>query len=218
MEEGTIISKMTFYDIVTLIVPSSLVCYVYNLIPLVKDGSWIVYAAQFGIIMMFGFILKRISAWWGGLWFRNNTDVIKEEREKYVNIGGENSICPILSVLFFDPLKYILSFIMVFAYAEDSGERKDYLEKYTKAYKDVYSGKRIETLESHVAFLQTWILALFISLFANVRYVCMCDDKIINEWSPCVLLLLCYVCIVTMLYTQRTIYRLVFEAEPNQKK
>ena len=218
MVEKTIIGKMTFYDIVTLIVPSSLVCYVHKWIPLVHDGSWIVYVAQFGIIMMIGFILKGISTWFGGLWFRNNTDIIKEEREKYENIGGENKGCPILNILLFDPLKYILSFIMFFVYAEDFGERKEYMNKYNKAYNDIYSGKRIETLESHVAFLQTWILALLICMFGDMKCACMCDDKIINEWSPCILLLLCYVCIVIMLYIQRTVYRLVFEAEPNQKQ
>lgn len=213
----SIIEKMTFYDIVTLIVPSSFVCYAYKWIPLVEDGSWIVYVAHFGIIMMLGFILKGISAWWGGLWFRNNTDIIKEERGKSANIAGENKGCPILNILIFDPLKYILSFIMFFAYSEDYGEWKNYNDMYTKAYKDVYSGKRIETLESHVAFLQTWILALFISLFANFNSACMCNDDIItNDWSPCILLFMCYICIVLMLYTQRTIYRLVFEAEPNQ--
>ena len=218
MAAKTIIGRMTFYDIVTLVVPSAFVCCAYNFIPLVKDGSWIVYVAQFGIIMMLGFILKGISAWFGGLWFRSNTDIIKEEREKVANVGGKNKGCPILNILFFDPLKYVLSFIMFFAYSEDPGEWKDYSKKYTKAYKDVYSGKRIETLESHVAFLQTWILALFISLFANIKSACMCGDKLIYVWSPCIVLLLCYVCIAIMLYTQRTIYRLVFEAEPNQKK
>ena len=217
MVEKAIIGRMTFYDIVTLIVPSSLMCYVYQWIPLVEDGSWIVYVAQFGIIMMLGFVLKSISSWWGGLWLRNNTDIIKEERKKYANIGDENKGCPILNIMLFDPLKYILSFIMYFAYSEDYGEHKDYIEKYTKAYQDGYSGKRIETLESHVAFLQTWILALFICMFGNMKCTCMSDDEIINEWSPCILLLLCYVCIVIMLYTQRTVYRLVFESEPNQK-
>lgn len=212
MTERTIISKMTFYDIVTLIVPSSFVCYVYQWIPLVVDGSWIVYVAQFGIIMMLGFILKSISTWWGGLWFRNNTDIIKEEREKATNIGGENKGCPILNILLFDPLKYILSFIMVFAYSEDHGELQGYYKKYETAYNNSYSCKRIEVLESHVAFLQTWILALMISLFGTLKSACMCDDSVSIEWNPCITILLCYVCIAIMLYTQRTIYRLVFEA------
>ena len=40
MAEKAIIGKMTFYDIVTLVVPSAFVCYAYNIFPLGKDGSW----------------------------------------------------------------------------------------------------------------------------------------------------------------------------------
>ena len=91
MAARSIISKMSFYDIVTLIVPSAMICYAHNWIPVECKESWVVYVAQFGAILILGFMLKSFSSWWGGLWFRNNTDIIKQERLKAENIGGERS-------------------------------------------------------------------------------------------------------------------------------
>lgn len=199
---------MTFYDIVTLIVPSSLVCYAYGLLTINDGDPWFAYVAQFGLIMMFGFFLKSISNLWGKLWFRNNTDIIKQERILSQNTGGEIVSCRFLNLFIFDPLKYICCIVMYFCYSEDSHELKEYYDKYIKAYDNSYSGKRIEILESHVAFLQTWILALIICMFSNINS-CNCDTK--SGWSVCILMLLCYLCIVIMLNTQRTIYRIVFE-------
>lgn len=199
---------MTFYDIVTLIVPSSLVCYAYGLSTINDGDPWFAYVAQFGLLMMLGLFLKTIGGFWGKLWFRNNTDIIKQERILSQNVGGEIVSCSFLNLFIFDPLKYICSIVMYFCYSEDSHELKEYYDKYIKAYDNSYSGKRIEILESHVAFLQTWILALIICMFSNINS-CNCDTK--SGWSACILMLLCYLCIVIMLNTQRTIYRIVFE-------
>lgn len=211
MAARSIISKMSFYDIVTLIVPSAMVCYAYNWVPIECKTSWVVYVAQFGMILIIGFIMKSISSWWGGLWFRNNTDIIKQERLKVENIGGENKSCGFLDILFFDPLKYICSIVMFFCYSADTPELTDYYGKYDKAYESSYSGKRIDILESHVAFLQTVILALFICMFGNIYSGCICECEPKFSWTPCGIPLICYVCIIIMLNTQRTIYRIVFE-------
>jgi hypothetical protein len=211
MATKSIISKMPLYDIVTLVIPSAMVCYAHNWIPVECKVSWVVYVAQFGAILIFGFILKSISNWWGSLWFRNNTDVIKQERLKVENIGGENKSCRFLDILIFDPLKYICSIVMYFCYSADSHELLDYYEKYEEAYEKSYSGKRIDILESHVAFLQTTILALFICIFGNMYSSCICECGSRFAWEPCVVLAVCYMCVVIMLNIQRTIYRIVFE-------
>jgi len=211
MAARSIISKMSFYDIVTLVVPSAVVCYAHNWVPIECKASWVVYVAQFGIIIIFGFILKSISSWWGGMWFRNNTDVIKQERLKVENIGGENKSCGFLDILIFDPLKYICSPVMYFCYSADSHELLDYYNKYDKAYEKSYAGKRIDILESHVAFLQTAILALFICIFGKMYSSCISECSSMFSWKPCIVLAVCYVCIIIMLNIQRTIYRIVFE-------
>lgn len=210
MAAKTIINKMTFYDIVTLVIPSATMCYTHNWIPISCSDSWVFYIVQFGIIMMFGFILKAISSWWGKLWFRNNTDIIKQERQRMENVGEGDRSCRFLDILVFDPLKYICSIIMFFCYSEDSHELKEYYDKYDIAYERLYSGKRIDILESHVAFLQTWIFALIISMFGDVSKMYPCQEHF-HFWTPCALLLLGYICIIIMLSTQRNIYRIVFE-------
>lgn len=206
---------MPFYDIVTLVIPSAMMCYANNWVPIEGKASWMVYVAQFGIILIFGFFLKSISSWWGGLWFRNNTDIIKQERLKVENIGGENKSCGFLDILIFDPLKYICSLVMYFCYSADTHELMDYYDKYDKAYIKLYSGKRIDILESHVAFLQTATFALLICMFGHMSSGCLCGCEHKFSWTPCCILLLCYICIVIMLNIQRNIYRIVFE---NQKK
>lgn len=211
MAARSIISKMSFYDIVTLIVPSAMICYAHNWIPVECKESWVVYVAQFGAILILGFMLKSFSSWWGGLWFRNNTDIIKQERLKAENIGGENKSCGFLDVLIFDPLKYICSPVMCLCYSADSHELNDYYEKYDIAYDKSYSGKRIDILEGHVAFLQTAVLALIICMSGNTYSSCTCECGARFSWTACEILLVCYVCIVIMLYIQRTIYRIVFE-------
>ena len=211
MTANTIMSKMTFYDIVTLIVPSSLVCYACDLLTIKVGDPWYAYVAQFGVVMMLGLFLKCVSSFWGRLWLRNNTDIIKQERILSQNVGGEIVSCSFLNLFIFDPLKYICSIVMYFCYSEDSHELKEYYIKYTKAYDNSYSGKRIEILESHVAFLQTWILALIICMFGNNINFCNCETK--STCSVCILMLLSYICILIMLHIQRKIYRMVFESE-----
>ncbi len=197
--EKTIINKMSFYDIVTLVVPSALVCYDYSWKPVGCVDSWEGYIAQFGVLLMVGLFLKGISALWGRLWFRNNTDIIKEERLRAKNLGGEHKVCRFLSILFFDPFMYILSPLSYLRYTEDPQEKDSYYAQYDKAYEKMYYGKRIDALESHVAFLQTWITALVIFVFEKPDY------------AGCILLA-CYISIVLMLSIQRKIYNLIWEA------
>ena len=201
MVEKTIINKMSFYDIVTLVVPSALVWSAWDAPSIQCSSIWITFVAQFGAVLMLGFILKGVSYWWGGLWFRNNTDMIKREQIRITNIGGENIGCRILNNYIFEPLGYIISPITHFMYQEDTQLLGNYYNQYTTAYKEEYYCKRIETLESHVAFLQTWTLAIFIYM--------------IKTWNTCehvwLFIATMYACIIAMLSIQKKIYDLVLE-------
>ncbi len=202
MTEGTIINKMTFYDIVTLIVPSALVCYDYNWKPLGEIGSWEGYIAQFGVLLMVGLLLKSIGVLWSNFWFRNNTDIILEEKAKATNIGGENISCGFIDIIFADPMKFILGPIMKCFYKQDNDIIRLYYNQYEIAYAQAYYGKRIEILESHVAFLQTWIIALVVLCFEKPEYLCC-------------IVMACYVSIIIMLSVQRKIYNMIWET-PNK--
>ncbi len=200
MAEKAIIGKMTFYDVVTLVVPSALVCYKYSWSPMEQIDSWEYYIAQFGVLLMVGLLLKSVGAFWSSWWFRNNTEIIKQEREEALNIGGDPTQCRWLDIIFFDPLKFICGPLMRIFYMQDRQELSTYYDKYDIAAKQEYYNKRIEILESHVAFLQTWIVALVVFAFETKQHVCC-------------IIVACYVCVVLMLTIQRKIYNMVWEAK-----
>lgn len=200
--ERAITNKMTFYDIGTLIIPSALICYSYIWKPLgciSATDIWVKHVAYFGVLLMVGLLLKSIGAFWSSFWFRNNTDVIQQEREKVTNVGGNLTKCRFVDIIVFDPLRFIIGPIMRSFYTSDQKELKEYFNKYDDAYKQAYYGKRIEILESHVAFLQTWVVALVVFLFENWDYACC-------------IIAACYVSIVIMLSIQRKIYNMIWEA------
>lgn len=201
--EKPIINKMTFYDVVTLIVPSALVCYSYTWAPIGKPENVLSYVACLGVVLMIGLLLKSVGAWWGGFWFRNNTDIIRQEKIKVGNLGGENISCAFLDTLFFDPIKFLIGPIMKLFYSQDKKELYDYYHKYDIAYAQAYYSKRIEVLESHVAFLQTWIVALLVFFFE------------ISEHKCCVIIAI-YVSVILMLAIQRKIYNMIWECKDNK--
>ena len=200
MTQNSIIGKMTFYDIVTLVVPSALVCHSYVWKPIVPVVDWIGQIATFGFLMMIGLLFKSIGSFWSSFWFRNNTDIIQEEKAKVSSIGGENLSCGIIDTIFVDPMKFILGPIMSCFYSQDKTILATYFEKYDIAYGLSYYGKRIEILESHVAFLQTWIVALVVLCFDKTEYLCC-------------IVIACYISIVMMLSIQRKIYNMVWESK-----
>lgn len=221
MTEKTIIEKMTFYDVVTLIVPGALVCCAFGFPGIYCPISWLGYVAEFGVVMMIGLLLKTFGAWWSGFWFRNNTDMIREEHLKLANIGSEKMSCEFLDVLFFDPLKFISGPIMRCFYTKDNHEWDEYNSKYDVAYSQPYYEKRIDTVESHVAFLQTWFWALIACLIGHVEYVCqnicqacnVCQGCLVKEWKTSIIIAACYISVVVMIVIQKKIYKMVWEAK-----
>lgn len=200
MAQKAIENKMTFYDLVTLIIPSALICMAHKCPNPMCFNGWVGYIAYFGILLMVGLILKMFCAWWGGLWFRNNTDIIKRERMKVSKEGGEHIVCEFLSIFIFDPIRYILSPLSYIMYQEDQEELKKYYEKYDMTCRQEYYSKRIDILESHVAFLQTWTWAIVICIPSN-----LC--------TTCCKMLFCYACIVVMQIIQRKIYNMIWEGK-----
>ena len=210
MTERTIISKMTFYDIVTLIVPSAILCCCNGWLPFQEEPSWIGYVALLGVVLMIGLILKGISIAWNTIWFRNSTKMIfdaENDTNVFINI-----VCAFVC----GPLAYVLSFVTIFVDKKDEGLLKRYYDQYEKAYNNKYSGKRIELLEAQVAFLQSMIWALvfcFAGIFLHdplhcpIVKVCLCPF----EWW--VILILIYACIVTMIILQKKVYKVVFESK-----
>lgn len=214
MTERTIISKMTFYDIVTLVVPSALVCCAWGWSPFSgADMSWLSYVAQFGMLLMIGLLLKSISMWWSGLWFRNQTDMIQTVEENNANLL-ENVLCTFVCA----PVRYIFSPISGWRHKQNEVELKRYYKKYDNAYNDAYSGKRIELLESHVAFLQTWSWALAVCLVGQIGkgHWAWCSSYAwgMNGW---LLGLGIYACIVAMVILQKKIYQVVWVSIDKEK-
>lgn len=205
MSGESIVNKMSLYDILTLIIPSALVCWVYGCPKVECFNNWIGYIALFGIILTVGLVLKGIGAWWSSLWWRNNTDIIQDEDENRLRESNMFPFCAIMHALFCDPLKYITSPVSLLLYHRDDAKLKEYYDRYGKAYKDNYYNRRIEILESHVAFLQTWIWALIVILFQSNG----CFWYVIG---------MLYVCIVTMLAIQRKIYHMVWEYDEEKAK
>lgn len=198
--EKTIANKMSLYDIVTLIVPSALVCYVYDFLKMECSANWIAYVTQFGVILMFGLLLKSLGAWWASCWFRNNTDIIREEEDRQFEGNDKFSWCGVLHTWVCDPIRFIAGpfFKLCQLYTIDKAKLKEYYDKYDIAYANKYYGKRIELLESHVAFLQTWIWALVACLWSDI-----CET-----WMIVVAI---YFCVVVMSAIQRKIYNMIWE-------
>lgn len=210
MTEGTIISKMTFYDIVTLIVPSAILCCSNGWLPFKEEPSWVGYVALLGVVLMVGLILKGISIAWNAIWFRNSSKMIFDA-ENDTNVF-KNIACAFLC----GPLAYVLSLGSHFLDKKDEGLLDRYYDQYEKAYNNKYSGKRIELLEAQVAFLQSMIWALvfcLVGIFLHdplhcpIVKVCLCPF----EWW--VILILIYACIVTMIILQKKVYKVVFESK-----
>ena len=201
-------NKMTFYDLVTLIVPSALVCYVWGY-PCVKfPDTWIGYVAEFGFVLLLGIALKSFGAWWGSCWFRNNIDIIKEEEGKQDEGNYKFSFCSFLHTWLCDPIRYMFGPTIKLCVPKepDKAKLEEYNEKYDKAYKDSYYGHRIEILESHVAFLQTWAWALMAWLVGQMKYF-HCQKM--EGWMLPVAI---YLSIVLMLAIQRKIYYMTWES------
>lgn len=207
---NSVTNKMTFYDLVTLIVPSALVCYVWYFPNIAFPDTWIGYVAEFGFVLLLGIVLKNFGAWWGSCWFRNNTDIIKEEEEKQDEGNYKFSFCSFLHTWLCDPIRYMFGpLIKLFRPKErDKAKLEEYDKMYDKAYKDSYYGHRIETLESHVAFLQTWTWAIIVCLFGQMK----CFDNV-EEINIFLFSLGLYVSIVLMLSIQRKIYYMVWESQ-----
>ncbi len=209
----TILEKMTFYDIVTLIVPGALVCCAWDWSIFSRlEPLWFVYVAQFGLLLMIGLLLKGISSLWSSLWFRNNTKMIREAELKEKNLARD-----IICTFVCGPIQYILSPIFAFDKANRELEDK-YNNQYNEAYYNPYSGKRIELLESQVAFLQTWTWALGFCFIGRVLtyFGCKAYNWGIEWW---ILVLGMYACIVTMFILQKKIYQVVWDNmdAPNTK-
>ena len=203
----SIANKMSLYDVLTLIVPSAIVYWAYGCPCIACFNNWIGYIALFGIILTLGLVLKTIGAWWASCEFRNNTDIIKEEEDKQFAQEEVFSFCTVLDTFFCGPLKYIAGpVIKLFVpFKRDKAKLEEYYRLYEKAYKDDYYCKRIEILESHVAFLQTMIWALVLIMFDSKD----CIWYIVG---------ICYVCIIVMRFIQRKIYYMVWESRKGNGK
>ena len=199
--EKSIVNKMSLYDLLTLIVPSALVYWAYGCPCIACFYNWIGYIALFGIILTLGLVLKTIGAWWASCGFRNNTDTIKEEEDKQFEQEESFSFCGVMHTFFCGPLKYIAGPLikLCIPVMRDKAKLKEYYKLYDEAYVNAYYGKRIEILESHVAFLQTMICALVIIMFESKDYI----------WY---IIGICYACIIVMQFIQRKIYYMVWES------
>lgn len=205
---------MTFYDIVTLLVPGVLVCCAWNWTIFSHPDKiwWGTYIAQFGLILMIGLLLKSVNVLWSEWWFRNNTDIL------LITLNGETNLLKELSCdLICGPLLYIISPISGLIHRlyrnPDEGLLDLYYNKYNSAYYNEYSGKRIEMLESQVAFLQTWSWALAFCMVGKIGKMHSwgwCDNY---EWGIdwWILAIGIYACIVAIFILQKKIYQVVWD-------
>ena len=219
--EKTIANKMTFYDLVTLIVPSALVCYIWrgNLPKLFADSvaacpcgctsiqnNWLKYIVAFGVLLFIGLIMKLLASWWNGLWFRNNTDMLKPIELKH-NKGIERAdSCAWMRTWFCEPIQYCFSPLMKWfgIYQEDVSTTNNYYKTYENAFEHPYYNQRIGILESHIAFLQVWLLAIVLILpHQSMHKCCMVGIGILSI----------YIGIRMMISLQKKIYNMVFESE-----
>ena len=218
--ETTIASKMTFYDLVTLIVPSALVGYIWRgkLAALCTysvstcpcgctsiENNWLNYLVAFGGLLFIGMIMKLLASWWNGLWFRNNTDMLKP-----ISLWHERGIeradsCVWMKTWFCEPIQYCFSPLMKWfgVYQEDKSIIYDYYNKYENAFEHPYYSQRINILESHIAFLQVWLLAIVLILVhPSMRNCCMVGIGTLSI----------YIGIRMMISLQKKIYNMVYES------
>lgn len=197
---------MTFYDIVTLIVPSAILCCSNGWLPFNSEPSWIEYVALFGFVLMIGLILKGISVAWNAIWFRNSTKMIFEAE------NGTNIFKDLACAFICGSFAYVFSIVFYFIDKKDNELLERYYDKYEIAYNNKYSGKRIELLEAQVAFLQSMIWALIFCLVGGILFEHHCPivrsfSCPIEWWGT---LILIYACIVTMIILQKKIYNVVW--------
>lgn len=200
---------MTFYDIVTLIVPGALVLCANGWFPFINGVSWLSYIALFGTILTLGLVLKSLSIWWSGLWFRNNINMIQIAKD-----NDPDKLLDFACTFFCGPIMYVISpFSAKWFLEKDENLIKLYYDKYEIAYNNTYSGKRIELLECQVAFLQSWSWALGACLitwiFNKCEFLMFKHIQISIDWWG--LLIAIYACIVAMFILQKKIYRVVWD-------
>ena len=155
--DKTIVNRMSLYDILTLIIPGSmLVAVIYiGAYPWIKDidFSWIINLALFGVMFLIGLILKTWALEQDKKKFDQNMDAI---REKYADFAKDTN-------------------------HEINCEKKTWDEYCSDYYFAVekYSHSKIAILEAQVAFLRTIrytmsvlsILCLLICLTHTVAFV-----------------------------------------------
>ena len=208
--EKTIANKMSLYDMLTLIVPSALVFFLYQCPKMQDKECWITYLVQFGFVLMIGILLKSLSVGWNGLWFRNNTDMIRQAQDT-PSSPFKSALCTFICA----PIKYSFSYVAAIFYKQDEMELKEYYRKYNIAYNDSYCGKRIEFLESQIAFLQVWMGAMTVCLIGEWSHLCKWNwlngyynHEILDGKYVCIAI---YVSMVAMFILQKKLYRLVHE-------
>ena len=216
--QKTIVNKMTFYDVVTLIVPSAWLSYAFHWTTLSEatSNNWITYIALFGWLLILGLILKNIAMFWNSMWFRNNTDIICEEIRNIDNPNEKSFICKFVQLFILDPINiFIKPFTAHKSYRQNQQLLKEYYNAYDSAYRDEYYGKRIEILESHAAFVQTWSFALIISIFGCYGECCFCHCCCLLEPSIKLKFIISacfYLCLAVLSIIQRKIYNLVWDS------
>ena len=206
---------MTFYDIVTLIVPGALVCCANQWYPYANDESWLGYIALFGVVLMVGLILKCLGICWSGFWFRNNTRMIQIAERK-----EQGKLQDFLCTFFCAPLIYLFSLFSKLWYTQDEYVLRRYYDQYEIAYNNVYSGQRIEFLENQVAFLQSWSWALGACLVTMIfnKWDIPMFKQIYIPIDGSVVCLFLYASIVAMIILQKKIYSVVWDTiQPNDK-
>lgn len=218
--EKTVASKMTFYDLVTLIVPSALVCYIWRdtfALPFLVTTSscscgctsvgnyWLNYLVAFGILLFIGLVFKMVASWWNNLWFRNNTDMIKPIADRHLHGIARADSCVWMKTWFCEPIQYCFSPIMKWfnIYQEDKSAINKYYKAYEYAFEHPYYSPRINILESHIAFLQVWLLTIVIILIHPSMHHCSMVGIVI---------LSIYIGIYIMITLQKKIYNMVYES------
>ncbi len=187
--------KGTFYDLVSLVVPGSLIltvcmfadcCFCCKILPTGADINWIVEVSLFGIVLLLGFVCKLIaSVIWKGK--RNDIEEINTEYRKYKkekdSLPDDKTITEL--------------------------DTPEYFKRYYYVAKNTYN-KHIPILESHIAFFQNWIVASGVSIvLIPLLYCCCC--------CPCKLLIIEMLLLISIFIAYigmdnciRKVYYLVF--------
>ena len=157
--------KGTFYDLISLVLPGSLIltvcmfadcCPCCEISPTNADINWIVDVLLFGIVLLLGFVCKLIAS---VIWKekRNDIEEINTEYRKYKR--GKDSLPDEKTITELDT--------------------PEYFKRYYYVAKNTYN-KHIPILESHIAFFQNWIVAAVVSfVLIPILYCCtLCCCKI----------------------------------------